>query len=394
MDTGRTILHVDMDAFFASVEQRDRPELRGQPVVVGSAADQRGVIAAASYEARRFGIHSAMPSREAFRRCPQAVFLPVDMARYQTASRQVHAIFGRFTPWVQPLSIDEAFLDVTGSLHLFGTARETAQRIKEEIRAETGLTASVGVGPNPFLAKLASDMEKPDGLTITPREPARIQVFLAPLPVGRLWGVGKVVGATLRGAGVETIGALQQTPFNRLARLVGQHTALHLQALARGEDDRRVQAEPEAEKSISREHTFGEDCTDAQRLRQVLFDLVEDVARRLRAAGFRAGCATLKLRDAAFRTITRQRALSPPIDDTPGLRHAADALLSAHYTQGPVRLIGFGVSRLHPPRAVEQLSLFGDSPPRRKHEQISRAVDHIRQRFGDDSIRRGDSAVP
>ncbi len=384
-----TIFHVDMDAFFTSVEQRDRPELRGLPVVVGAPADRRGVVAAASYEARRYGIHSAMPSREAFRRCPHAVFLPVNMSRYVEASKRIHAIFDRYTPWVQRLSIDEAFLDVTGSLHLFGTAIETAQLIKDDIRRETGLTASVGVGPNPFLAKLASDMQKPDGLTITPRDPDEIIAFLAPLPVERLWGVGKIVGSKLTTAGICTIGDLQWTATERLARLVGQHAALHLQSLARGEDDRDIHGDRDEEKSISREHTFAEDCVDQDRLRHVLFDLVEDVAQQLRANGIYAGCAVLKLRDADFSTITRQCSLSPPLCDNHSLRQTAEDLFNMHYSHTKIRLIGFGVSRLHDDIPKVQLTLFDDQEYSRKKEQISQAVDRIRRSYGKDSIRRG-----
>lgn len=385
-----TIFHVDMDAFYTSVEQRDRPELSGLPVVVGAPPDRRGVVAAASYEARGYGIHSAMPSREAFRRCPHAVFLPVSMTRYIEVSQRIHAIFERYTPWVQRLSIDEAFLDVTGSLHLFGTPLETAKLIKNDVRRETGLTASVGVGPNPFLAKLASDMQKPDGLTITPRDPEEIMLFLAPLPVERLWGVGKIVGSKLKKSGIRTIGDLQWTAPVRLARLVGQHTALHLQSLARGEDDREVHSEQDQEKSISREHTFAEDCADQDRLRHVLFDLVEDVAQQLRANGLYAACAVLKLRDADFSTITRQCSLTPPLCDNHSLRQTAEDLFNMHYLKTKIRLIGFGVSRLHDDIPKAQLTLFDDQEDRRKKEKISQAVDRIRRCYGKDSIRRGD----
>ncbi|MDA0990535.1 MAG: DNA polymerase IV, partial [Verrucomicrobia bacterium] len=208
----RTFLHVDMDAFFAAIEQHDNPALRGKPVVVGGPADGRGVVAAASYEARGYGIHSAMPSREAKQRCPHAIFLPNNGKRYQDVSRQIFGIFDRFTPFVEALSIDEAFLDVTGVKHLFGPGPEVARQIKVAIHAETGLTASVGVAPNKFLAKLASDLEKPDGLTVVPNERPAIAAFLAPLEVGRIWGVGKVTGAKLATMGIRTIGQLQQTP--------------------------------------------------------------------------------------------------------------------------------------------------------------------------------------
>jgi len=240
MTASRTILHVDMDAFFTSVEQRDRPELRGRPVVVGAPGDQRGVVAAASYEARRYGIHSAMPSREARRLCPDAVFLPVDGRRYSAASRQVFAILRRFTPFLEPLSIDEGFLDVTGSAALFGSGPQIARRIKDAIARETGLSASVGVAPNKFLAKLASDLRKPDGLTVVPESPEAIAAFLAPLPVGRVWGVGTVTRGRLEAAGIRTIGDLQCAPAARLARAVGRAAADDLARLARGEDAREI----------------------------------------------------------------------------------------------------------------------------------------------------------
>jgi nucleotidyltransferase/DNA polymerase involved in DNA repair len=376
----RIILHADMDAFFAAVEQRDRPELRGQPVVVGSPPDQRGVVAASSYEARRFGIHSAMPSREAGRRCPHAVFLPPDMKRYARVSRQVMAIFGRFTPLVEPVSIDEAFLDVTGAQRLFGDGAAIAARIRQAVKAETQLTVSVGVAANKFLAKLASDMHKPDGLTVVPADPAAIRAFLAPLPVGRMWGVGKVSERVLTRAGFHTIADIQRAPPSHLARLLGHDAAAHLYALAHGEDARTVEVTWD-EKSISRENTFLDDVTDVALLERTLVDLVEDVGRRLRKAGKYAGLAKLKLRWKDFTTFTRQVPLVPPRCDDYSLRAAAQELFAAEKLLAPVRLIGFGVGQLTL-QSAGQLNLFETAGQPVRVEAVSRTVDTIRKKYG------------
>jgi len=242
-DGTKVFLHVDMDAFFASVEQHDHPELRGKPVVVGASPDQRGVIAAASYEARKFGIHSAMPSRTAYQKCPDAVFRRGNMARYKEVSGQIMRIFESFTPLVQPLSIDEAFLDVTGAQRLFGSAEVIARKIKQTIKEQTGLNASVGVAPNMFLAKLASDLDKPDGLTLIPFAQEEIEQFLAPLPVGRIWGAGKVTQKILLENGLPTIGKLQQCPFQTLEKIVGTRTAEVFSRLACGIDEREIELE-------------------------------------------------------------------------------------------------------------------------------------------------------
>lgn len=382
----KVILHVDMDAFFAAVEQRDNPALRGKPVIVGAPPDRRGVVSAASYEARAFGVHSAMPSRQAARLCPHGVFLPVDGKRYAQASRQVFRIFERFTPLIEPLSIDEAFLDVTGVKRLFGDGPAIARRIKQEIKTETGLTASVGVAGNMFLAKLCSDLEKPDGLVVAPETEEAVAAFLAPMPVGRIWGVGKVTQQTLEQAGITTIRELQAATPRRLAALVGRHYAEHLARLARGRDARDVSLDRE-EKSISREYTFDKDCASAERIETVLCDLVEDVGRRLREAGKYAGLARLKLRWAGFETITRQRPLAPPRCDDYSLRRAGLELFRAEELRKPVRLIGFGVGELAAGPAA-QLSLFGEDRAMQRHEQLSRTVDALRERYGNDAVRR------
>lgn len=380
----RIILHADMDAFFAAVEQRDHPELRGRPVVVGSPPTERGVVAASSYEARRYGIHSAMPSREAGRRCPHAVFVPPNMARYAQVSRQIMAIFGRFTPLVEPVSVDEAFLDVTGAQRLFGDGAAIGARIRQAVLAETQLTVSVGVATNKFLAKLASDMHKPDGLTVVPAEPAAIRAFLAPLPVGRVWGVGKVSEQVLTRAGFHTIGDLQRATPAHLARLLGHDAAAHLHALAHGEDARTVEVTWD-EKSISRENTFLNDVTDVALLERTLVDLVEDVGRRLRKAGKYAGLAKLKLRWKDFTTFTRQVPLVPTRCDDYSLRAAALELFAAQRLVAPVRLIGFGVGQLSL-QSAGQLNLFEAAGQPARVESVSRAVDAIRKKFGTDAI--------
>ncbi|MDQ2965300.1 MAG: DNA polymerase IV, partial [Chloroflexota bacterium] len=309
----RTILHVDLDAFFAAVEQRDRPELRGKPVIVGGGGpNDRGVVSAASYEARRFGVHSAMPLRQAGRLCPDGVFLPVDGAKYQSASRDVMAVLRRFTPLVEPISIDEAFLDVTGSRKLFGDGETVGRRIKEAVRDEVRLTISVGVASTKLVAKIASDLRKPDGLVVVP--PGDEAAFLAPLPISRLWGVGEQTAAALRDYGVRTIGELAALDPEILTRRFGKHGA-SLAARARGEDTDPVSDRAEA-KSIGHEHTFDVDTADRETIERTLLAMAEGVAGRLRASGVKAGTITVKIRDSTFHTITRQRTLPAPTDLT------------------------------------------------------------------------------
>jgi DNA polymerase-4 len=377
-----------MDAFFASVEQHDHPEWRGKPVVVGSPPDKRGVVAACSYEARAFGIHSAMPSREAARRCPHAVFAPVNGKRYHDISRQVFAILARFTPYVEPLSVDEAFLDVTGALRFFGPPAEIARKIKETILGETGLVASVGVASNKFLAKLASDMCKPDGLRVMPDTRAEIVALLAPMPATRIWGIGEVTGGRLAAAGYCTIGDLQRSTQSHLASIVGEHAASHILRLAWGEDARTIETGRE-EQSISREVTFPADVESSEQVESTILDLTDDVGRQLREAGFYAGLARLKLRWHDFKTISRQMPLSPACCDDFALRRAALELVRREAHHKPVRLVGFGVSRLTG-EPSEQLDLFGGySQHTGKRESLSRTVDAIRRKFGENSIKRG-----
>ena len=384
----RVFLHVDMDAFYASVEQRDHPEYRGKPVVVGSPPDQRGVVATASYEARVFGIHSAMPSREAGQRCPHAVFLPPDMPRYEMVSAQVFAIFDRYTPYVEGLSIDEAFLDVAGSRRLYGTGEEIGRRIKADILAELALTCSVGVAPNKFLAKLGSEYRKPDGLTVLPFEKKAIVAFLRPLPVTRLWGVGKVTRQAFDRAALHTIGDVQDAPLPLLQSVVGPHNAAHLRALAFGEDPRDIELDVR-EKTLSREHTFLHDEKSRSAVDQILFGLVEDVARRLRADGRLATGGRLKIRWKDFETFTRQRPFPRPTRLEDDLHALAQALFRDVAFEQPVRLVGFGVTGLTEREGSRQLDLFdGPVDSRSKKEALENTVARIRQDHGPAAIRR------
>ena len=383
----RCILHVDMDAFFAAVEQRDHPELRGKPVIVGAPPDQRGVVSTCSYEARVFGVHSAMPSREAYRRCPQGIFVSPNMARYDEASRQVFAIFERFSPLVEPISIDEAFIDVTGAHLLFGDGRAIAEKIRAAIREEVALTASIGVAHNKFLAKLASEKAKPDGLFVVPEGRDAVLRFLAALKVGALWGVGKVTGETLERAGFRTVADIQRADRAYLARMLGEGLAAHLYALAYGEDARELETTFE-EKSLSREYTFLEDCKDAETVREVLKGLADEVGQRVRAHGHFAAVGRLKLRWSDFRTITRQAAFETPACDDFTFRALALRLFDAEKLVQPVRLVGFGVSGFCAGRS-EQLSLFDATPEaREKRERLCRTVDALREKLGSTAVVR------
>ncbi|HLN28256.1 MAG TPA: DNA polymerase IV [Gemmataceae bacterium] len=379
------ILHVDMDAFYAAVEQRDRPELRGKPVLVGGSADQRGVVCAASYEARKFGVHSAMPTVTARRLCPQGIFLPVRIDHYARIGKQIREIFLSFTPLVEPLSLDEAFLDVRGSEPLFGPAPEIARQLKERIHAETDLIASVGVAPNKFLAKLASDTSKPNGLLVL--EPEHVAAFLAPLPVGRIWGVGAKAERRLRGLGIETIGQLAATPEQFLVDKFGD-MGRHIRQLALGEDERTVVPDREA-KSVSTETTFARDIEDPQVLRSWLLELVEQLGQRLRHLGLRAKTIELKLRSANFQTHSRSLTLREPTDSTAAIWQAAAALFDRRIPRGllPARLLGVGASGLTR-ETIVQKDLF-DSGLQDKQTALDQTLDQIRTRYGADAIRRG-----
>lgn len=381
MSAPRSILHVDMDAFFASIEQRDHPEYRGRPVMVGAPPDRRGIIATCSYEARKFGVHSAMPSRTAGNLCPQGIFLPPDGKKYRTESRKIMGILRDFTPDVEPVSIDEAFLDVTAVRSLFGDALSLARKIKERILKESGLTASIGVAPNKFLAKVASDLEKPDGLTVITEE--NKVAILAPLPVGRLWGVGKVTCEVLEKHGYRTISDIQKANPKLLEPLVGNRAA-HLHELAWGRDDRSLETETEA-KSIGSEHTFDTDTAEGALLRRILLAQAEEVASELREEGVAARTVTLKLRYADFTTLTRQVTFEQPTQDEIALYEAVVRLLEAEKIEGrKIRLIGLTAGQLGPPHM--QLDLFDGSAEKRR--RLATAVDDIRARLGSKAIRR------
>lgn len=385
-DTGMatmTILHVDMDAFYASVEQRDRPELRGQPVIVGG-IEGRGVVCAASYEARKFGVHSAMPVTTARRLCPRGNYLPVRMRHYAEISRQFREIFFSFTPLVEPLSLDEAFLDVHGCEGLFGTAPEIAIQVKARIKAETDLTASVGVAPNKFLAKLASDHGKPDGMVIVP--PDSVNEFLAPLPVGRIWGVGAKAEKRIHSLGIRTIGQLSAMPEQTLADTFGE-AGRHIWQLAHGRDERSVIPDREA-KSMSTETTFVQDIDDRDMLRACLLELVDHLAGRLRQQHLHAAAIELKIRSSDFHTWSRSQVLDEPTNSTDALWHSAAKLFERALSPEmlPLRLLGVGAARLV--RDIVQGQLF-DGETRQRQASLDHAVDAIRQRFGGEAIRRG-----
>jgi DNA polymerase IV len=377
--TTRTILHVDLDAFFAAVEQRDRPELRGRPVIVGGGAGDRGVVSAASYEARTFGVHSAMPLRIAAARCPDGVFLPVDGRKYQRASREVMAILRRFTPMVEPISIDEAFLDVTGSAALFGDGETIGRRIRDAIREEVGLTASVGVATSKLVAKVASDLRKPDALVVVP--PGSEAAFLAPLPITRLWGVGEKSAVALAELGVQTIGDLAALPGGLLERRFGRHGA-SLAERARGIDVDPVGG-GEAAKSIGHEHTFDRDTADAEEIERTLLGMADGVAGRLRSAGILAGTVTLKLRDSSFHTITRQVSMPEPTDLAEPIYRAVLELLRRELHGQRIRLVGVSASNFREPG---QLALFSDDEPRR--HRTAEALDRIRRKYGAKAVTR------
>jgi DNA polymerase-4 len=387
----RVVLHVDMDAFFVSVELRRRPELAGQPVVVGGTG-RRGVVAAASYEARRFGIHSAMPSTVARRRCPHAVFLPGDHALYSSVSRSVHEVFARVTPIVEPLSLDEAFLDVTGAIRLLGSGAEIAHRIRRSVRDELDLGCSVGVAPNKFLAKLASveakPVARPDGVEPGPGvvevEPGRELAFLHPLPVERLWGVGPVTADRLRRLGVRTVGDLAALDESVVVAALGRAAGGHLLALSRGVDDRPVEVHRDA-KSIGHEETFAANLHTVDELDRHLVRLSDGVARRLRDAALGARTLTLKIRfDDGFRTVTR----SVTRADTTDVAHEIVAALRPVLREidpGPgVRLLGVAGSNLGP--VHRQLSLDELVPDAPDWSATSGALDQIRARFGEGAI--------
>ena len=379
----RAIIHVDMDAFFASVEQLDDPRLRGRPVMVGGTGP-RGVVSAASYEARRYGVHSAMPATQARRLCPDGVFLGVRMARYQEISRQVFKIFGRYTPEVEGLSVDEAFLDVTDCRRLHGKIEDIGRKIQTDIHNETGLVASVGMAANKFLAKLASGLDKPEGFLHITAENCR--AILDPLPVRDLWGIGEKAAARLKRSGIHTVKHLRTAPEDRLRPLLGNRLE-HFRALSRGEDDRRVVSNRD-EKSIGSEETFDTDLGDRQRLYASLLAHSDRIASRTRRAGLAGRTVTVKLRTPEFKTFTRSRTLATATDDTDVLYHTAKQLLTTWLAARPtvrLRLLGVSLSRFDDD---VQGDLFGQIPEPVRTTHMDQVVDTIRRQFGPDAVHR------
>jgi DNA polymerase-4 len=379
----RTILHADMDAFYAAIEQRDHPEWRGKPVIVGG-KEPRQVVSTASYEARKFGVHSAMPGVQAARLCPHGIFVVPRMGVYAAVSAQVRAVFDRFTDQVEPLSLDEAFLDVTGSRALFGDGPSIAARLKREVLAATQLTVSVGVATSKYVAKVASDLRKPDGLVAV--APGDERAFLAPLPLSRLWGVGPVTQQQLERAGLRTIGDVQARSEHALVAAFGDNLGQHLFVLANGLDPRAVEPE-RAAKSIGHELTFADDLHGEDEVTGILLQLAEMVGRRLRRHGQRATVVRLKLRYGDFTTLVRQRKVAPTADDLE-LYGVARELLFANWDRGRgVRLLGVSGALLVGGAGPAQQSLFAAVP--RKRDRLLRAMDAVRDRHGEDSLRHG-----
>jgi DNA polymerase-4 len=379
----RTILHADMDAFYAAIEQRDRPELRGKPVIVGGSGP-RQVVSTASYEARKFGVHSAMPGVRAKQLCPQGIFVMPRMEVYATVSSQVRAVFDRFTDQVEPLSLDEAFLDVTGSRALFGDGPTIAARIRAEVKATTQLTVSVGCATSKYVAKVASDLHKPDGLVVV--APGDERAFLAPLPLSRLWGVGPVTQQQLERAGLRTIGDVQSRSAADLVRAFGANLGEHLFVLANGLDPREVEAERTA-KSIGHELTFADDLHEEDVVMGTLLQLAEMVGRRLRREGVRAGVVRLKLRYPDFTTLVRQRKVAGTADDLEIYRIVRELLFANWDRRLGIRLLGVTAAQLAGGGAPVQGALF--AAPVKKRDRLLKAMDAIRDRHGEDSVRHG-----
>jgi len=391
----RVILHVDMDAFFVSVELLRRPDLVGKAVVVGGTG-RRGVVAAASYEARRYGVHSAMPSARARHLCPHAVFLSGDYESYAEASGEVRRILERFTPRIEPVSVDEAFCDVTGALRLFHDGVTIGRQIRAAVHDELGLTCSVGVAPNKFLAKMCSVEAKPrasaagidDGLGVFEVVPGGETAYLHPLPVRRLWGVGPSTNERLSRLGVATIGdlaALAARSPESLRGVLGAAAATRLAELANGIDDRPVEV-GRPMKSISHEETFATDLHERDEIRANLVRLADGVATRLRASALAARTVTVKVRDGSFRTVTRAKTLPRGVDTAPAIASVATGLFEAAAVTGGIRLLGIAASKFTSP--AEQLSLDDEpsSGPEESWDSASRAIDAVRERFGRTSI--------
>ncbi len=376
---------MDMDAFFASVEQLDNPDLKGKCVVVGGS--HRGVVAAASYEARKFGIHSAMPVFQARQKCPHLVIVSPRRSRYAELSRQIMGILNEFSPLVEPISIDEAFVDITGCERLYGPPRDTALAIKARIKAETRLTCTVGVAPVKFLAKIASDMDKPDGLTIIASE--SVLPFIETLPIGKVPGVGARTHQILDGLGIRTLGQVRRFSEKQLVQRLGKF-GHRLASLARGQDNSPVVPESEA-KSMSSELTLARDTRDKKELAVYLLDQSQTVARQLRHHAVRARTITLKLKTADFKQHTRNRTLPQPVQSSDTIYQTAVDLLNSFGLTQPVRLIGVGAGNLQPVSMPVQQELFSDNDTQQHQqwEKVDRALDAISDRYGINTIKRG-----
>ncbi len=381
----RHIIHLDMDAFYPSVEVLDNPALKGKPVIVGG-SKERGVVSSASYEARKFGIHSAQPIAKAKRLCPDGIFLPVRMSRYQEVSMQVFEIFHRFTPLVETISIDEAFLDVTDSIRLFGPPENIAKIIKQIILTETGLTISAGVAPSKFVAKIASDIDKPDGLTVI--HPDGVRDFLDPLPVKKMWGVGKVTQLLLSRLNIHTFRDVRQAPVKVLEKKIGKHgVKIHL--LAMGVDERDVIPEHDV-KSIGHEQTFLQDIISLDMLQKELLALGNKTARRMRRKGLKGKTITLKVKYSDFVQITRSATLPKSTDDAVEIYSVACRLLEkTKVTKKPVRLLGISLSQLSSLGIGTQLSLFDQDRSSQKRQRLNTVLDSLYEKFGDESILPG-----
>ena len=380
----RYIIHLDMDAFYASVEMHDQPELKGQAVIVGGSGN-RGVVSAASYEARRFGVHSAMPIVTARRKCPHGIYLPVRMKRYQEVSAVIMAVFRQFTPLVEPLSLDEAFLDVTASAALFGPAVDIAKQIKQRVKDITGLTVSAGIAPSKLVAKIASDLEKPDGLVIVP--PGTEERFLEELPIGKLWGVGKVTREELLQLGVRRIGDLRRFSLDYLGRRFGK-LGEHLYLTSRGIDQRPVEPEQET-KSIGNEETYEKDLIEPEDIRRELLALCSQVAGRLRRHGLLGKTITLKVKYHDFKQITRSTTQRQGTDDQQTLfRHVLSLLEKTEAGRRPIRLLGVSLSQFDR-TAAAQLSLFADAAGQQRRSQLNTALDRIAERYGRKAVQPG-----
>lgn len=375
----RAIIHCDMDAFFASVEQLRNPELRGRPVIVGGSPQSRGVVSTCSYEARKFGVRSAMPLAEAYRRCPQAVFVPPDLAAYKEISAKMHGIFYDYTPLIEPISLDEAFLDVTASAALFGNAAAIGRRIKERVKSELGLVVSVGIAHNMFLAKLASDLSKPDGFLVV--DPDKVQELLDPLDIRRIWGIGEKTAERLYGMNVKTIRDLTMLDEAYLTEFFGSYCH-QLYQLARGRDERTVESARQA-KSIGRETTFAVDISDRDELEKCLLELTGDVARSVRREGLKAHTVTLKVKYRDFQMVTRSRTLDKPTDLEEVFFAETRRLLGTLLTK-PVRLVGVYAHNLTDGRC-RQLSLFAETDEEK--EKLVQTLDRIKDKYGEKIIR-------